>query len=208
MRVTIDGDDLTGDLPELSTFGDMVAEAASRAAARGRIVRTLEVDGREISTREEREMAGRPAGEIGELRVSTTTSGTLLREAIDGALDLSLAIRRDVKTMSSFLQSGDVPAATAVYVSCVESLGTFFQLAGAVFNGFQSGAFSLSAGRSAAEGEMPAPPTSTAEILQRLFEAQQAEDWRKMSDLLESEMVPNLGEWSAFFAAMRGREAK
>ncbi len=208
MRVMIDGSDVTRDLSGLRTFADILSETASRAAASGRIVRRIEVDGREISTRVEREMAERPAAETGEVRVYTTTPEKLLREAIDGALDLSLAIRRDVKAVSSSLQSGDVSSAKSLYVSCVESLGTFFRLAGAVFNGFRSGAFSLSGRSSAADGEMPSPPASTAEILQRLLEAQQAENWGKMSDLLEREIVPNLEEWSAFFTAMRGRGAK
>jgi len=207
MRLLIDGSDVSWDLSALHTFGTVVEEAGRRAAAGGRVVSRVIVDGREISTRLEREIAARPSGEIGEVRITTTTPGALLREALDGALDLSVAILRDVQSVAASIRSGDIPAARSLYVSCVESLATFFQLAGAVFNGVQSGAFPLPGTVTSGAGELPSPPSSTAEILQRLLSAQKAEDWGAMAVLLEGEIVPNLREWSSFFSAMRGSAA-
>jgi len=208
MRLVIDGVEVSWDSSALSTFGAVVAEAGRRAAAGGQVVSRIEVDGREISAQLEREMAERPSAGIGEVRIVTTTPGALLREALDGALDLSAAILRDVGSVASFLKAGDLPAAKSLYVSCVESLATFFQLAGAVFHGIQSGAFPLPGVAAAGGGELPSPPSTTAEILQRLLAAQKAEAWGEMAELLDSEIVPNLREWSAFFSAMRGEAAK
>ncbi|RJP20262.1 MAG: hypothetical protein C4529_09825 [Deltaproteobacteria bacterium] len=205
MRLVIDGNEVRLDSSTPETLGAVVAEAGRLAAARGRVAHRIEVDGREISTREEREMSARPAAELGLVRVQTTTPAALLREALDGALDLSAAIRRDAKEVSSSLRSGDVPSAKSLYVSCIESLGTFFQLAGAVFNGVRSGAFPLPVAADGEKEELPGPPGSTAVILQRLLAAQKEEDWRRMADLLDREVTPNLEEWSAFFSAMRGR---
>ncbi len=109
--------------------------------------------------------------------------------------------------MAGSIRSGDIPAARSLYVSCVESLATFFQLAGAVFHGVQSGAFPLPGTVTSGAGELPSPPSSTAEILQRLLSAQKAEDWGAMAVLLEGEIVHNLREWSSFFSAMRGSAA-
>jgi hypothetical protein len=204
MQWIIDGQEVAWDPMTLRTFGSVVQEAARRAASEGRIVHRLEVDGREISTRLEQEMAGRPVQEIGQLRVHTTTPDALLNEALDGAIELSRALRHDIRKVSSFMEAGDISAAKSLYVSCVESLGTFFQLAGAVFNGIRSGAFPLPAARAGTEGELPEPPAATTEILQRLLKAQKDEDWRRMADLLEKEISPNLEEWSGFFSAMRG----
>jgi hypothetical protein len=90
----------------------------------------------------------------------------------------------------------------------VESLGTFFQLAGAVFNGVRTGAFLLpeAAGREGAD--LPEPPAATTELLQRLLAARREGDWPRLADLLENEISPNLAEWSAFFSAMIGKEAR
>jgi hypothetical protein len=204
MRLLIDGREVAWDASTLRTFGAAVQEATRRAAADGKIVHRLEVDDREISTRLEQEMASRPVGEIGEIRVHTTTPGALLNEALDGAIELSRALRQDIRKVSSSMEAGDVPAAKSLYVSCVESLGTFFQLAGAVFNGIHSGAFPLPASLPGGGGDLPEPPAATTEILQRLLKAQKEEDWRRMAELLESEISPNLEEWSGFFSAMRG----
>jgi len=203
MRLRIDGCDVSLNLPAGSTFGAVLAEAARAVASGGRVVSRIVVDGREISTRFEREMADRPVGEIGTVDITTTTPDALLREALDGAVDLSLAIRRDAATFLSSLRAGDITEAAPRYAACIESLGTFFQLAGAVFNGIGAGVFPLAV-RPGSAGELPSPPVSTAGILQRLLEAQKKEEWQVVAEILEREIVPNIEGWSAFFKAMKG----
>jgi hypothetical protein len=208
MELLIDGSEVSWDVSALRTFGEVMEEAGRRAAARGRVISRVSVEDREISTRLEKEMAERPPGEIGVVRISTTTPAALLREALEGGLELCAAILRDVRAVVDSLKAGDIPAATSRYVACVESLATFFQLAGAVFNGIQSGAFPLPGGTPSGAGELPSPPSSTAEILERLLAAQKSEDWAAMAILLEDRIVPNLVEWSGFLSAMRGPTAK
>jgi len=205
MRLLIDGTEISLEGTGLPTFGSVLEEAHRRAASESRIVHRIEVDGREITTRAEREMADRPVDRIGEIHVRTTTSGALLGEAIDGAIHLSQALRHDIVNVLKSLREGDVSSASSLYVSCVESLGTFFQLAGAVFNGVRCGAFRLPDAVGPGGANLPEPPAETSDILQRLLEAHRREDWIRMGDLLETEISPNLEKWGAFFAAMRGK---
>lgn len=205
MRLLLDGTEISWDPSHLRTFGAVVEEAARRAARIRRIVHGIEVDGKEISTGAEREMADRSVEEIGELHVRTTTSGALLEEAVDGAIRLSQALRQDIRNVLVSLRAADVSGANSMYISCVESLGTFFQLAGAVFNGVRTGAFLLPESASRDGADLPEPPAATTEILQRLLAARREEDWPRMADLLEKEILPNLEEWAAFFSAMKGR---
>lgn len=202
MRLRIDGCDAFLDLPEGSTFGAVLVEAGHQVASQGRVVSRVVADGREISTRFEREMADRPVGEIDTVDVTTTTPDALFREALDGAVDLSLAIRRDAATILSSLRAGDFAAAGPRYATCIESLGTFFQLAGAVFNAIGTGVFPLAV-RSGSEGELPTPPDATAGILQRLLRTQKGNDWNAVADILEKEILPNIDGWSAFFKALK-----
>ena len=203
MRLSIDGCDVPLDLSAGSTFEAVLAEAGRRVVSKGRVVSRIVADGREISTRFEREMADRPVGETGTVDITTTTPDALFREALDGAVDLSLAIRRDAVTVLSSLRAGDLPAAGPRYAACVESLGTFFQLAGAIFNGIGAGVFPLAV-RPGSAGELPSPPDATAGLLQRLLEAQKSEDWNGVAEILERGIVPNIEGWSAFFEAMKG----
>ena len=85
MRLRIDGCDVSLDLPAGSTFGAVLAEAGRNVASQGRVVSRIVADGREVSTRFEREMADRPGGEIETVDVTTTTPDALFREALDGA---------------------------------------------------------------------------------------------------------------------------
>ena len=202
MRLRIDGCDVSLDLSAGSTFAAALAEAGRRVASEGRVVSRIVADGREISTRLEREMADRPVGEIDTADITTTTPDALFREALDGAVDLSLAIRRDAVTILSSLRAGDLAAAGPRYAACLESLGTFFQLAGAVFNAIGAGVFPLPV-RTGRLGELLSPPDATAGILQRLLEAQQIADWQVVAEILEREIIPNIDGWSAFFKALR-----
>jgi len=202
MRLRIDGCDVSLDLSAGSTFGAVLAEAGRRVASMGRIVSRMVADGREISTRFEREMADRSVGEIDTVDITTTTPDALFREALDGAVDLSLAIRRDVVTIVSSLRAGDLAAADSRYATCIESLGTFFQLAGAVFNAIGAGVFPLAV-RPGSAGELPSPPFATAGILQRLLQTQKGNDWNAVADILEREILPNIDGWSAFFKALK-----
>ena len=202
MRLRIDGCDVSLDLSAGSTFGAVLAEAGRRVASEGRVVSRIVADGREISTRFEREMADRSVGEIDTVDITTTTPDALFREALDGAVDLSLAIRRDAVTILSSVRAGDLTAAGPRYAACIESLGTFFQLAGAVFNAIGTGVFPLAV-RPGSAGELPSPPFATAGILQRLLEAQKGSDWKSVADILEREILPNIDGWSAFFKALK-----
>jgi hypothetical protein len=202
MRLRIDGCDVSLDLSAGSTFGAVLAEAGRKVASEGRVVSRIVADGREISTRFEREMADRSVDGINGVEISTTTPDALLREALDGAVDLSLAIRRDAVTIVGFLRAGDLTAAGPRYAACIESLGTFFQLAGAVFNAIGTGVFPLSV-RPGSAGELPSPPDATAGILQRLIRTQKGNDWNAVADILELEILPNIDGWSAFFKALK-----
>jgi hypothetical protein len=202
MRLRIDGCDVSLDLSAGSTFGAVLAEAGRKVASEGRVVSRIVADGREISTRFEREMADRPFAGIDGIEISTTTPDALFREALDGAVDLSLAIRRDVVTILSSLRAGDLAAAGPRYATCIESLGTFFQLAGAVFNAIGAGVFPLAV-RPGSAVELPSPPIATAGILQRLLRTQKGNDWNAVADILEREILPNIDGWSAFFKALK-----
>jgi hypothetical protein len=202
MRLRIDGCDVSLDLPAGSTFGAVLAEAGRKVASEGRVVSRIVADGREISTRFEREMADRSVGEIDTVDITTTTPDALLREALDGAVGLSLAIRRDAVTILSSLRAGDLTAAGPRYAACIESLWTFFQLAGAVFNAIGAGVFPLAV-RPGSAGELPSPPSATAGILQRMLRAQKGNDWDAVADILEREILPNIDGWSAFFKALK-----
>jgi len=157
MRLRIDGRDISLDLPAGSTFRALLAEAGSKVTSEGRVVSRIVADGQEISTRFEREMADRPVGEIGTVEITTTAPRRLLREALDGAVDLSLAIRRDVVTLLTSLRTGDLAAVDDRYATCIESLGTFFQLAGAVFNAIGTGVFPLALRPGSAGSFRPLP---------------------------------------------------
>ena len=208
MRLFLDETEIALDLSCFCTFGAVIEEVTRRASAAGRIVHGIRVDGKDISLDEEREMSGCPVEETDFLYIRTTTSEALLREAIDGAVYLSEALRHDIRTVVAFIREDDASDARTLCISCIESLGTFFQLTGAVFNGVRAGAFMLPESASGKSLKIPEPPAEISAILQRLIDAWQAQDWSRIASILEKEITPHIEEWAAFFSAMRSRKAQ
>ncbi|HWS15426.1 MAG TPA: hypothetical protein VN450_04455, partial [Candidatus Methylomirabilis sp.] len=86
---------------------------------------------------------------------------------------------------------------------CMESIETFFHLAGVIFNAIRTGLFPLPAPPGNAK-DLPSSPDSTAGILHRLIEVRGNEDWNAVADILEREIVPNIDGWSTLFKALKG----
>lgn len=207
MRLLLDETEITLDLSCFRTFETVIEEVARRASAAGRIVHGIRVDGKEISIDEEREMSGRPVEEIGLLHMRTTTSKALLQEAIDGAVCLSEALRHDIHNAVVCIRESDISCAKALCISCIESLGTFFQLAVAVFNGVRTGAFTLPDSASGVKLELPESPAEIPEIPQLFLDAWQAQDWPRIASMFEKEISPHVEKWAVFFSAMSSRKA-
>ena len=205
MRILIDETEVVWDPTSLRTFGDVIEEMAQRASSSGRIIHGIEVDGKEVSIDEEREMSARCVDEIDSIHVRTTTSAALIEEAIEGAVCLSEALRHDIRIVVGFIRENDAHGAKNLCISCIESIGTFFHLAGAVFNGVRTGAFTLPASSSGGRVELPEPPAEFPGVLKRFIDMWQARDWLQMASMLEDEISPHIEEWAAFFSAMKDK---
>jgi len=207
MRLFLDEAEIALDLSCHDTFGAVIEEVMRRASVAGRIVHGIEVDGKDISLDEERKMSDRPVEEINFLHVRTTTSEALLKEAVDGAVCLSEALRHDIRAVVVFIREDNAYCAKVLCISCLESIGTFFQLAGAVFNGVRTGAFTLPEPASGESLKLPESPAEIPGIPQRLLDAWQAQDWSRIASIMENEILPHVEEWAVFFSAINSRKA-
>jgi hypothetical protein len=205
-RLQIDGIESGWDLTGLTNVSGLMGRLYERAAAEGRVVCRVEVDGQEIDPSEEGAMAGTALDGITEVRVVTGTAAELYRSGLEGALTLADAIASDIARATASFRRGDFGEGLSMYMACVESMETFFQLSGAILGGIEAGAFvPPPADGEGAEG----PPSSgTSEALGRLLEAQRAEDWTLMADLLEYEVVPDLEGWKRFLERLKGAQPK
>ncbi len=203
-RLTIDGNESGLDLSGMRDISALMDALYESTAAGGRVVCRVTVDGRELDAGAEKAMAETGLSEVGEVDVTTGTASELYKSGIEGGLALVNAICADIGRSTASLRQGEFEGGLSMYMACLASMETFFQLSGAILSGYQAGCFVVPEGR----GTPGAPSTDTAEILSRLFEAQRQEDWTLMADLLEYEVVPNLDGWKAFLENLRGAQVK
>lgn len=205
MRVRIDGDEVSMDLSRCGTLAGALDEIYRVVGGTGRIVGRVEIDGEELTTRAERELAGRTLEGVAEISIATGTAADLFRNGLQGALTLGGAIGKDIAGAVESFRSGDTARGRSLYAACIEAMGTFFQLAGGILNGIRGGYFEIPGGASAGG---PAPSSETAELLERLLEHQKREDWIAMADVLEYDVAPNLETWIGFLEGLSGGQAK
>ncbi|MBI5418981.1 MAG: hypothetical protein HZA60_02725 [Deltaproteobacteria bacterium] len=204
-RVTIDGNEVSWDLTGITNIEELMADLYRKTAETGRVVYRVAVDGRELTAGGEKEMASLPLSQVGEVALTTNSPGELLCNSLEGAVVLCDAICADTAKAVEAFRMGEGEKGLSYYLACVESMGTFFQLAGAILNGIRSGYFSVA---ECSEGPPTGPSAETAEILTRLLDDQKREDWTAMADVLEFEVVPNLQGWKAFLERLQGDQAK
>jgi hypothetical protein len=203
-KLLVDGNESGLDLSGMNDLSALMNALYAETASCGRVLCRVEVDGQEIDLSGEKALGELSLADVGEVSVTTGTAADLYKSGIEGALTLSDAMCADIRRSADSFRQGDFEAGLSMYMACVASMETFFQLSGAILGGFQAGAFTMAEGQ-----ETPgAPSTGTAEILGRLLEAQRGEDWTLMADVLEYEVVPNLEEWKAFLKKLEGAQVK
>lgn len=205
MLVRVDGNEVSWDLSRCASLGAVLEEIYRKVGETGRIVGRVEIDGRELTDRAEKELGEHSLKGVAEISLSTGTAGELLRSGLQGALSLAGAIDKDIAKAVGSFRSGDAFRGQSLYAACVEAMGTFFQLTGGILNGIQSGHFQVPDGAGAIGAT---PSTETAEAFGRLLDHQKREDWTAMADVLEYEVTPNLKKWVAFLGALSGGQAK
>ncbi len=205
MHLVIDGKETPWDFSGLTNVQDLMNDLYAKTAGTGRVVYRVEIDGKELSASGEKEMAAAPLSGIERISLTTNSPGELLRNGLEGAITLCDAICGDIGRTVEAFRLGEGEKGQSCYVACVESMGTFFQLSGAILNGFRAGFFS---GAMWPAGTPEVPSDATAEVLGRLLEHQKGEDWTAMADVLEFEVVPNLRGWREFLSRLRDAQAK
>ncbi|GAB4361427.1 MAG: hypothetical protein Kow00128_00190 [Deltaproteobacteria bacterium] len=200
MRVTIDGNPVSCDMTGVQDGGEAMAVLYRKVADSGRVVYRVEVNGREISTLEEQEMGSLGIGEVREISLTTNSPGELLRNSLEGVIELADGLRSDGNGAVEAFRTGDVQTGSSRYLACVGGMELFFRMTGAILDGIRTGYLpSAPSGTDAVDS----CSRETTEILERLMEYQKREDWTAMADVLEYELDPNLRQWKQVLEGVR-----
>ncbi len=203
-RLTIDGIESGLDLSGIGEMSVLMNTLYDKTASEGRVLCRVTVDGIELDAHAEKAMASIALSGVGTVDVTTGTAAELYMSGIEGGLTLVDAICTDIGRSTASFRQGDFEGGLSMYMACVSSMETFFNLSGAILSGFQAGCFIMGEGQVVPE----VPSSDTADILGRLLEAQRLEDWTLMADVLEYDVVPNLGGWKAFLESLNGAQVK
>lgn len=201
MKVLVDGKEVVLESESGATFGSVMAAIYAKVAVEGRVVGKVSVDGQDVSLHAEGESTGIPVTDGSAISVTTNSPEELYLNSVRGIVQLGEAIASDlVKAIDGF-RAGDVSSGQSYYYACIESLSNFFSVGNAILQGLRAGYFKVPDGVA-----MPAkgPSETTAEVLQRVLDAQKREDWTALADILEYEVTPNLSEWTGYFRGLKG----
>jgi hypothetical protein len=188
----------------LKTWGDLLAWVDERSARQGRLVTAARLDGVDEPSFREPDHVARALSSVAVVEIDTDTPAALVLASLDEALDGLQSLRTFAVVAAGRFRGTDIASANQGLADLSQGLRTFVSLVAAL-----SGA--LGVNFEALEWQGRQVSTLLEEIglpLAVLSEAQGAEDWVTVADVLEFDLEPALEQSEPFFRALAEFAAK
>jgi hypothetical protein len=188
----------------LKTWGDLLAWVDGRSAAEGHLVTAARLDGvDEPSFREPLHLA-RALDDLAVIEVEVSTPAALVNESLCEALDGLTSLRHYAVNVGQRFRGADMAYANRGLSELSQGLQTFVGLVEAL-----GGALGVRLEALEFDGR---PTSELLDDLGRplvsLADAQSAQDWITVADILEFDVEPALGQCEPFFRALADLAAK
>lgn len=182
----------------LETWGDLLAWLDEGCAREGRLVTAARLDGVDEPSFREPDHSNRALKGVAVVEVDTQTPASLVLDSLGEAIDGLGSLRSFAVVTATRFRGTDIGAANRGLADLSEGLRTFVSLVAAL-----SGALGINVEALEWQGR----PVSglledIGQPLVELAEAQGAEDWVTVADVLEFDLEPALAQTEPFFVAL------
>jgi hypothetical protein len=201
-RLLLDGAtlDLTAE-----TWGQAL-DAIDRHLAEGHIVTDVRFDGLDEAAFREPGVIQQPLAEFAVVEVTTGTPDSLMQRCLSEAADSIEPLCRAAAAIGDDFRGFDITVANAGLAELADGMSTLIAIAGAASLAAQS---TGDAPRVVAPPEHPIGPLAgeLTGFIDALLEAQQAQDWITVADILQYDVEPALRRWAPVFQAVSAEPA-
>jgi hypothetical protein len=200
MKIIVDGKDERETAPGGAGLGEVYAEVATRLYDGGRTVVGLSIDGRDLTDEEQDKLlAGEDVGGS-TLELRTMETRTLACETLSEVEKHCLVLREAIEMTVKLLGRGERPKALEEFKPALELWVAVFEAVirtctlVRVDNHEDLGGDTLGAGYA-----------RMVKVLNEVQTSLRGQDWVKLADVLEYEVLPVLDQWQKLVGAIRAR---
>lgn len=191
MEVLLDGEKLEN-TPPGETLQDVISFLLENTVPPERALHEVKINDEPYSVAEMGPATGMPAADINILEVTTAEAGQVALEFMGNAPTYLGAISQAVTAVAELFRVSDERDASEQYIAVLESLQLFLTMLEESRRLLQLELEQVEhQGRTAAEAL-----DSLSELVKKLLDAQDGEDWVLLADLLEYDLAPELAAWA------------
>lgn len=199
-RLLVDGAalDLTAE-----TWGQALDVIDRQLADRGHIVTDVRFDGIDEPAFREPRVVEQALGDYATVEVQSGTPDSLMQRCLADAADSIEPLCQAASAIGEDFRGFDIGAASAGLVELADGMSTLIAIAGAANIAARS---SDAAGGGRAEAAHPIGllAEELTGFIDALLEAQQAQDWITVADILQYDVEPALRRWAPVFHSVVG----
>jgi hypothetical protein len=182
----------------LKTWGELLAWVDHRVAAGGQLVTAARLDGVDEPSFRDPLQAARSLSEWAVVEVDVATPASLVTESLEEALDGLTSLRRYAVTVADRFRGTDIGLANRGLGELSQGLQTLVGLIEALSGAIGIGPDTFEWEGRPSQGLLP----QLAQPLTPLADAQRANDWITVADILEFDLEPALARCEPFFRAL------
>ena len=184
-------------------WGNLLEWVEQDAAARAEVVTEVRFDDVEQPAFRHAALGQCPLSELDSIEVETASKRALIDDALAHGVMSAHALAAAAKETTGMFRNGNVAAANQRLAEFGDGIRSLLVLVSAV-----SAACGATLDQLDVSGRtMSAEVNALVQQLETLVEAQQAQDWLTVADILEYEFEPALGTWRSMFEGLRVRTA-
>ena len=185
------------------TWGQALDAIDQHLAGRGFIVTDVRFDGIDEPAFREPQVVEQALADIATVEVMSGTPESLLARCLAEAADSIEPLCQAAASVGDEFRGFDIPRANAGLVELADGMSTLVAIAGAADLASRQGA-----GGAAEQRHLIAPLAGELTgFIDALLEAQQAQDWITVADILQYDVEPALRRWAPVFQGVAGSSA-
>ena len=181
------------------TLGDLVLHIEKEGGAQGKVVRSIQIDGKESSP--DSSVARKtPLSEIETLEIEISTLSDIVNKNIENADAYLIRLIPGIEKSVELFRIGNEQEANKFFINIIDGIDWLSQVLDMILAAKAISPDTVFDGKSIQDRR-----ASLVDFTQQMVDANKNQDWVLLADLLEYEILPYYQEWSNLLPRFRSQ---
>ena len=181
------------------TLGDLVLHIEKEGGVQGKVVRSIQIDGKESSP--DSSVARKtPLSEIETLEIEISTLSDIVNKNIENADAYLIRLIPGIEKSVELFRMGNEQEANKFFINIIDGIDWLSQVLDMILAAKAISPDTVFDGKSIQDRQ-----ASLVDFTQQMVDANKNQDWVLLADLLEYEILPYYQEWSNLLPRFRSQ---